>query len=322
MNEKNIKKELKKIFGRKISFEFPLKEITTIKIGGRVKYYLAVKKEKDLISAIKFAKANNIKWHIIGDGSNLVPNDSGFAGLIIKNEIKEFKRNKNKVLVGAGNNLLRFILKLNQLGLAGMEKMAGIPGTIGGAIYGCAGAYGQEIKDCLKRVKFFDGKKLCWLSKKQCQFKYRDSVFKKKDWVIVAAEFIFRKGDPKKLSKISREIIKIRNQKYSKKLFTPGSFFKNIVIKSIKPLQLRKKFLSKINKNKIIHGKVPAGYLLEEVGAKGMRIGNIKVADYHGNLIINLGNGKTSDIEKLAKILKNKVKRKFGIELEEEVRYL
>lgn len=317
-----IREKFKKEFGKRAVFNFPLKKITSIKIGGPARYFLSVRDEDTLIKAVKFAERNKIKWYIIGEGSNLIPKDSGFEGLIIKNEIKRFEKNKNKVLVGAGNNLLDFIFKLNHLGLAGIEKMAGIPGTVGGAIYGCAGAFGQEIKDFLVKVRIFDGKRLCWISKKQCSFRYRESIFKNKNWIIIGAEFKFRRGNPDKLLKTSKEIMKLRNKKYSKKLLTAGSFFKNIIVKEIKPLKFRKEIFSKIDKNRIVYGKIPAGYLLEEVGAKGMKIGKVKVTDFHGNLIINLGGGRFSDVEKLAKLLKNKVKRRFGIELKEEVRYL
>ena len=294
-----------------------------MKIGGPAKYFLAAKKENDLAAALNRAKENRTKWYVIGDGSNLIPSDRGFDGLILKNEIKGFKKTGNRVSAGAGENLLNFIFRLNRLGLAGMEKMAGIPGTIGGAIYGAAGAYGQEIKDNLVRVRIYDGKKLRRLSKKQCRFGYRESIFKKrKNWIILGAEFKFEEDKPKELKKISKQTIKTRGKKYFPGLLCPGSFFKNIVINNVKPMTLRRRFLKSIDKDKINHGKVPAGYLLEEVGAKGMRVGNIKVAEHHGNLIYNPGKGKSSEIIKLAKILKQKVKRKFGINLDEEIQYI
>lgn len=302
---------------------YPLKKLLSIKVGGSAKYFFIAENENDLISAINWARKNKIKWYVIGDCSNLVPNDKGFDGLIIKNKIYNFQKNGNKIIAGAGNNLLEFITVLNVFGLKGMEKMAGIPGTVGGAIYGSAGAYGQEIKNNILKVKIYDGDKIRWFFKKQCKFNYRESIFKsKKKWVILGAELKFKKANPKELQKTSEETVKLRKKKYWPGLLCPGSFFKNIVINNVKPTVLRKKFLKKIDKYKINHGKVPAGYLLEEVGAKGMRIGAIKVAEHHGNLIYNTGQGKTKDIEKLAKILKNKVKERFGIELEEEIQYL
>lgn len=306
-----------------MELNFPIKQLTTIKIGGLSKYFVNIKQEKELIEILRWAKRSKIKWCVIGNGSNLIPNNNGFDGLIIKNEIQNLKINENKVLVEAGNNLLEFIHKLNNLGLAGMEKMAGIPGTVGGTIYGSAGAYGQEIKDNLIRVKIFDGIRIRWLSKKQCRWGYRDSIFKtKKGWVILSAEFKLKIGEPKELYKMSKEIIKLREQKYPPGLLCPGSFFKNIVVEDIKPTNLKKKILLKIPKEKIIYGKIPAGYLLESIGAKGMKNGKIKIAEHHGNLIYNSGDGKFGEVKKLAQILKSKVRKKFGIDLEEEIQYL
>ncbi len=306
-----------------LKLNYSLKNVSTIKIGGMSEFFINIKTEKELVEIVTWAKKNKVKWFIVGEGSNLIPNDNGFEGLIVKNEINEFKTKDTKVFLGAGNNLLKSIFKLNRLGLAGMEKMAGIPGTVGGAIRGSAGAYGQEIKDNIVRVKIYDEDKIIWLSKKQCHFAYRESIFKKKkNWIILAAEFKLKNENSKKLSKTSEEIIKLRQQKYWPDLLCPGSFFKNIVIKRIKPSSLKKKLLSKIPENKVTYGKVPAGYLLEMVGSKGMRCGNIKVAIHHGNLIYNIGKGKSSEIIRLAEVLKSKVRKKFGINLEEEVQYL
>jgi len=294
-----------------------------MKIGGPAKYFFIARNEKKLILAISWAKKNKIRWYVVGEGSNLIPNDKGFGGLIIKNEIKNLKIRSDAVLVGAGNNLLKFIHVANKLGLVGMEKMAGIPGTVGGAIFGCAGAYGQEIKDFLVGVKVYNGKTIHWIPQNRCRFTYRKSIFKiKKNWIILEAEFKFKKGDSKKLARASQDIITLREKKYWPGLLCPGSFFKNIVVADIQPLAVRKRFLEHIDRNKVMHGKVAAGYLLELVGAKGTTYGGIKVAEHHGNLLYNSGTGKSSEVEKLAKILKLKTRRRFGIDLEEEIQYL
>ena len=315
--------EKKSLNNLKFKLNYSLKDLTTIKIGGPAQFFTKIKNKEELIMAIKWAKAKKITWLVIGAGSNLIPNDNGFNGLVIKNEIKDFRVKGFFVFVGAGNDLLKFIITVNKLGLGGMEKMAGIPGTVGGAIRGSAGAYGQEIKDHLKRVKVYDGNRVYWLTKKQCRFSYRESIFKKnKDWIILGAEFKLRPQLAKELSQISKVIIRQRQEKYPPDLLCPGSFFKNIILAEIKPMTLRKKTIARVPTEKIKYGKVAAGYFLEAVGAKGMRVGGIKVADYHGNLIYNFADGQSADILELAKILKTQVKRKFGLDLEEEVQYL
>lgn len=292
--------------------------LTTLGIGGKAKFFAEAKNEKDLKEAFEFAKKTRAPLYVIGSGSNLVVSDGGFRGFILKIAIKDFRRNKNKIYVGAGNNLFDFIKKINKLGLSGMERMAGIPGTIAGAIYGNAGAYGQEICDRLARVKIYNGQKFKWLSKKACQLRYRDSIFKKrKNWVIIGAEFKFSKDSPRKLEKISQEIVNLRLKRYPRGMLCPGSFFKNIIFKN-----LPKRAREKIPADKIMYGKVPAGHLLEMVGAKGLSRNGVKIAKHHANLFYNAGGGKARDIKKLAAFLKKKVKTKFGIELEEEIQYV
>ncbi|OGF66601.1 UDP-N-acetylenolpyruvoylglucosamine reductase [Candidatus Giovannonibacteria bacterium RIFCSPHIGHO2_01_FULL_48_47] len=296
----------------------PLKDLTTLGIGGPARFFCEAKSEKELLEALRRAREKKVPWYILGSGSNLVVSDKGFPGLIIKANIRKFSRDRSKVLAGAGNELLAFIRKINRLGLGGVERMAGIPGTIAGAIYGNAGAYGQEICENLRRVRIFDGRNFRWLSRRACRFFYRDSIFKKhKNWAIVEAEFSFKKGKPKELSRISREIIKLREKKYRPSLLCPGSFFKNIIFKN-----LPKSAQKKIPPDKVMYGKVSAGYLLEVVGAKGLSKGGIKIAKHHANLFYNSGGGKAQDIKKLAIILKDRVMKKFGVELEEEVQYL
>lgn len=313
-----------------IKRNYPLKKFTTMAMGGPARYFVEVNTEKELLGALKFAKSKKMTWYVVGEGSNLIPADRGFSGLIIKNKLQKFDpssvsspRQERRVIVGTGNNLLNFIRKLNALGLAGFERMAGIPGTVGGAIYGCAGAYGQEIKDYLIRVRIFDGRKFRILKKKDIKFGYRESVFKKnKNWIITEATFRLGVGKKAALAKTSREIIKLRAKKYRPGLKCPGSFFKNIKLADIKPVSKRRSFLRKIPPSRIRHGKVPAGYLLEEVGAKSTRQGSIRVAAHHANLIYNPNGGKAPDVVKLARRLKKLVKNQFGITIEEEVQYL
>lgn len=291
-------------------------------MGGAAKYFVIVRSEQELLEALDFAKSKRLPWYVVGEGSNLIVSDKGYKGAVIQNKILKFERKGRQITVGAGNNLLKTILKLNKLGLAGLEKMAGIPGTVGGAIYGSAGAYGVEIKDRIVRARVFDGKKFRNLNKKQCLFGYRESIFKKnKSWIITEVVLKMGAGERGKLLKTSREIIKLREKKYQPGLKCPGSFFKNVKLSDLSG-KFRKIFLKKIPKEKIMYGKVPSGYLLEEIGARGMRQGSIFVAKHHANLIYNPNGGRAADVLRLARRLKGLVKKKFAITIEEEVQYL
>jgi len=299
----------------------PLALFNTFKIGGRAEYFFKTSRPENLIKAIEWARNKKIPYRVFAGGSNVVFPDKKIKGLLIQFSGGVIKIQKQKMEADAGVSLPALIRKSIKAGLSGLETLSGIPGTLGGAICGNAGAYGHSISEVVFAVEIWDGKKKRWLKNKDCSFDYRESVFsaqgkKRKPYIILRAVLKFKKGGKEKLQKISREIIKIRAKKYKPGLRCPGSFFKNVPVKKIS-----RKSLKLINKAKIIEGKIPTGYLLEEVGAKGMRMGGIEIADFHGNLFMNRGNGTAKEAKRLADILKRRVRKKFGILLEEEVRY-
>lgn len=287
-----------------------LAKLTTLEVGGRAKYLVTACTKQEFAKAIGWAKEKNVEWVVIGEGSNLLVSDDGYNGLVIVNKIDLIERDGGKIKVGAGTNLNQLVDYVNAVGLAGMECLAGIPGTVGGAVYGNAGAYGQTISDCLVGVQTLS--KL-WL-KSECGFGYRESNFKRNKEVIVEIQFGLVSERPEVLQDKSVEIRTLREKKYPKWLKCPGSFFKNLFFEQL-PEEARKQ----IPEEKIKGGKVAAGYLLELVGARGMRMGGARVADYHGNLIYNVGGAKSDEVWKLAQKLQNLVQDRFGVTLEPEV---
>lgn len=294
-----------------------MKNHTTLGIGGPAREFIIIKTGEELVEAIKRARKMELPYIVIGSGSNLLVSDDGFDGVIINNNISGISSEDNQIKVAAGTTLQSFVDYTIVNGLDGMSTMTGIPGTVGGAIYGNAAAYGQAVSDYLEKVYVFDGKNELWLTKEECLFDYRDSGFKKTINIIIEAVFNFPKGDPEKLKLESEETLKKRLVKYPPGIKTPGSFFKNVLASN-----LSKETLAKIPVDKIIFGKIPAGYLLEAVGAKGDQLGQIKIADNHGNTFMNLGGGNASDFYALAKKYYQKVKERFGIELEPEVQFI
>lgn len=294
-----------------------LSRLSTFAIGGLVKNYIPVERESDLVRVLDYLHHRKVPFRIFSGGSNIVFPDEGLDLFLIHFKNGSFKLEGSSILADAGVPLTKVIHIAIENGLQGMENLSGIPGSIGGALVGNAGAYGSSISDALIKVKIWHQGKIKWLDKKDCQFSYRESIFKHQPFCILRGELKFIKSDHQRLKKISDEIIKIRKQKYKKDLKYPGSFFKNIEVKD-----LSDSVLKKIDPQKIIAGKVPAGYLLDSVGARGMNVGDIIIADFHGNLFINNGTGKERDVKKLANVLKKKVYQKFGILLEEEIRYL
>ena len=288
---------------------------TTLGIGGPARYFFQARTEDRLKEAVRWSVGERVPWMVIGSGSNLLVSDRGFPGLVIKNDIAGIKQSGQKLIVKGGTLLQDLVDFANQAGLGGLEKMTGIPGTVAGAVCGNAGAYGQAISDRLVWVKVFAGRKERSLNRDLCRFSYRESIFKeKKDLIILEAEFRLERTAPQDLQAVSREIRALREKKYPAGLKCPGSFFKNLRVEDLPP-----RARAKIPKDKIVHGKVPAGYLLEEVGAKGKSLGGVKIASYHGNLFFTEGEGTAEDFLALAKECRRRVKKRFGVRLDPEV---
>ncbi|MBI2600587.1 UDP-N-acetylmuramate dehydrogenase [Candidatus Daviesbacteria bacterium] len=296
-----------------------LSQVTTLKIGGPAKEFVSVQTEKELIEAITYARQKNLPFLVIGGGSNLLVADEGVEKLVIQNRITGIFQKGNNLIVKSGTILQDLVNFTIEKGLTGINKLTGVPGTVGGAIYGNAGAYGSGISDKLVELICFDptSEEKVVLKTEECGFGYRDSNFKRNNLIILEANFDLTPGNLEELKKESEEIKRKRDGKYPPGIKCPGSFYKNFVAS-----ELSTDVLVNIPKEKIVYGKVPAGALLEMVGAKGDRIDGIEIASYHANLFINNGTGTAKDFYNLAKKYAEKVKQKFGITLEPEVQLI
>lgn len=309
--------EVKKHFGDKLEENFPLYTLTTVQTGGSAEGLVRVGSELELIDAVEFLKKSGVKFLVVGGLSNLLFADKGFDGIIVKNENGGLNENGATVVAYGGTILQGLVDFTIEKGLSGLHKMTGIPGTVGGAIYGNAGAYGQTISDFITSANVLrEGKKIR-LSKSDCKFDYRNSLFKKTKDLILSAEFRLEKADEKSLQEESKKVLDQRLEKYHPGLKSPGSFFMNVYVDQI-PAQ----GLKMIPKDKIRNGRVHVGWILESVGAKGSKVGGVHVASYHGNLFINQDHGTSADYINLAKELSKKVKEKYGVNLIPEVQLI
>ena len=307
----------------KIRENVDLKSHTTFGVGGVARYFVEVSRASEAVEIISLAREDRVPYLVIAGGSNLVFNDGLLDLLVIKisppgNNISDYiSINDSEVVCDAGVKLMDLINLTISRGLSGLESLSGIPGSVGGAVVGNAGAYGQTVSGPLKEIVIFDGLTSRTLSKEEGKFSYRDSIFKREPWLILKLVYTLSPGDKDVLEKKSREIIETRNKKYTPGIKCPGSFFKNILIENIP-----KESLQFLPKDRDYYGKVPAWFFLDQVGAKGMKEGGILIADFHGNLLMNVGGATFQDVITLAEKLKSLVKDKFGITLEEEVRYI
>lgn len=294
----------------------PLAPLSTFGIGVEAYEYIKISGGKELISFLVWVKKKKRKFKMFAGGSNVVFPDKGVKDLVIQIMGGVIKREGKTLIADSGVLLSDVITLAIREGLSGLEYLSGIPGTIGGAVFGNAGAYGHSLADVTDKVLIWDGKRERMFASADCKFSYRESLFKKSIFIILRVFLKLSKKDGEDIEKISREIITLRQVKYKPGIKCPGSFFKNVLVTNI-----NRKSMEKIDRSKIISGKIPAGYLLDTVGARGMRVGGIQIADFHGNLFVNTGGATARDVRRLASLLKEKVYQMFEIRLEEEIRY-
>ena len=295
--------EMIEAFGNELEFDKELGRFTTFKTGGSARYFLKVNSAKAVSDTIQTSQRCQIPLFLVGGGSNLLVSDSGFDGLILKIDVKELKLvNGNLIFCGAGEDLMALVNFAADNSLTGLEFASGIFGSVGGAIYGNAGAYGGEIADIIKEITLVDQDgNIKKVDAKYCQFEYRDSLLKKTKEVVIDILLELSPGEKTKIRSRIDEILAIREKKHPVEGNSAGSFFKNIPDPKEK------------------YGKLPAGRLLEQAGCKGLKVGGAQVYEKHANIIVNRGNATSSDIRKLADIMKERVSEKFGRLLEEEV---
>ena len=301
-----------------VSLGAPLSLYTRFGIGGPADVYAETASAEAFIAALAEVRSSGLPSVVIGGGTNLIVSDRGFRGIVLRYRGEGLLAANQRVVAEAGAVLQDLVDFANQRGLKGLETLAGIPGSVGAAIYGNAGAYGHSISERVVSVRFYDGETVRVFPNEACEFQYRESVFKRhKDWIIFSTELRLDSADPATLQKTSADILTVRNQKFPVTMKCAGSIFKNLLWDELPPA-----VAAIVAESAVREGKVPAAWFLEQVGAKGMHRGDIRVADYHANLIYNAGAGTAADLCALIQDLKALVRARFGLELEEEVQYV
>ena len=298
---------------------------TTFKIGGPAKYFYLAKNSSDLLKAIKAAEELKIPYFILGWGSNLIVADSGFDGLVIRSMSENLETRDKEIFVEAGVNLSWLVGQAPKAGLTGLEFAAGIPGTVGGAVRGNAGAYGQSIGQMVKEVEIYQDNKVKKITQAEMQYNYRDSILKHRNGVILSATFQLKKGDPQKIHTKVLDIMKDRNGRLP---FEPsaGCIFKNVELakieidedKVIKGLDITREEWQRATQ----FGKLPVGFILDKLNLKGKTIGGCQVSGKHCAFFINTGEAKAEHAMMLISDIKMRVRNKLVIQLQEEVQYL
>ena len=292
--------KLKKLKVGKVVSNPKMSDYTTYKVGGNVLDIVYHNDIEDLIKLLNYLKENKIKFKILGNGSNLIFKDEGYDGVLIKlSEFDKLEIEDTIVNVGAGYNLVKLSLKTAKMGLSGLEFAAGIPGTIGGAIFMNAGAYKMDMGYIVSEIKVLTPDlNVKTLYNKDLNFNYRSSFLQKnKDYICLSAKLVLKHGNVENIMEI------IADRKQRRLLTQPleypsaGSVFRN-------------------------PDNDFAGRLIEELGYKGKNIGGAYVSEKHANFIINKGNATASDVRNLINEIKEKVKEKYNIELKVEQEFV
>jgi UDP-N-acetylmuramate dehydrogenase len=298
--------------------DIPLSQHTRFGIGGPADFYIETSNPASFAQALSLVRASGLDWVVIGGGTNLIVSDEGFRGVCLRLTSDRISADGLIVEAESGAVLQNLVDFTIDRGMSGLQTMTGIPGSVGAAVYGNAGAYGHSIQERVRRVRFLDGEAIREFGNAECQFHYRESIFKRnKQWIIVSTTLEMEPGDAADLRKTADGILAVRNRKYPPTMRCAGSIFKNFLLAELPPA-----VAAEIPAKVVIEGKVPSAWFLEQVGAKGMKRGGIEVADYHANLIYNAGGGTARDLVAIVTELKDRIRRRWDISLEEEVQYV
>lgn len=284
----------------KIIFDEPMNKHTSFKIGGKADFFVKVKTIEELKQSIIYAKIKKLPIFFIGNGSNILVTDKGIRGLVVKIDIDNLSLNKKTgiVTVGAGYKMMGLAQLLLKEELTGFEELAGIPGTVGGAVYMNAGAYGKEMKDIIISTKCIDlDGNIFLLTNKEQNFSYRKSIFCSQKYIILETKLQFTQGNLENIQEKMKELITKRKEKQPIEYPSAGSTFKR--------------------KEGIITAKI-----IDECGLKGYSIGGAKVSEKHAGFIINYNNATAKDVLDLINYVKEKVFEKFKIKIEEEIKVI
>lgn len=307
---------LRAALGEGLREQEPLKHHTTFRVGGPADWFLAATTQDQLVTALRTAHELELPCFLLGGGSNLLVSDDGFRGLVVKNAIDDVAFDGTHASVGCGADYLTFIQRTRDSGLAGLAYAAGIPGSVGGAIHGNAGCYGQDIGSRVVEctVCTLDGTNVETLPAAWFQFAYRDSRLKREPRALLSCVLRLEAGDRAAIAAEIEEKLEIRRLKHPQWRIEPtaGSYFKNLPPGFTAPgLPLSPGTQ-----------RVPAGALLDACECRGLRVGDAMVFAKHANILVNAGHATAADVLTLAEVLKARVREKFGVELEEEVMFL
>ena len=304
--------------GLTLQKDVQLSQHTRFGIGGPADLFAEISSPAAFAEATAVCRQLALPVYVLGDGSNVIVSDEGFRGVILRFVAKSLTRDGNRIVADSGAPLESLVGYAVDAGLKGLETLARIPGSVGAAVFGNAGAYGHSISERVEEVEYFDGETVRTFDNAACGFEYRGSIFKRhRNWLIFRTRFALEPADSETLRKKAQEITTIRDEKFPPAMRCAGSIFKNLHVKDL-PAEVA----AQVPEGVIRGGKVASAYFLEQVGAKGMHRGGIEIASYHANLIYNRGNGTATELREIIGELKSRIRARYDFDVEEEVQYV
>ena len=295
----------------------PLAKHTTFKIGGPADFFVTVSATADLVGLLKFLDGEGVAYFILGGGSNMLVRDEGFQGVVVNIQTDQINISDTDVVADAGVVTVHLAQETVKAGLNGFEWGVGVPGTIGGAVRGNAGAMGGEMKDVISSVDVYRDGEVVTFSYDDCEFDYRHSIFKNQPGVVLRAHLRLKKTEDIAGKKKMIEFLQYRNKTQPQGFASTGCIFKNVEF-----VPGKQQFAFDVPEEFIKKGKISAGWLVEKAGMKGAQVGQAQVSPVHGNFIVNLGGASAHDVLTLVEQIKEKVYDTSGIELHEEIQII
>jgi UDP-N-acetylmuramate dehydrogenase len=318
---KDITEQLKEIFQDRLKQNEPLAKHLNFRIGGPARWFVEVKTIDELKGAIDAAKAGEVEYFVLGGGSNTLASDEGFDGLVIKIAMREHEIEGDLVTVDAGVISASLARATATAGLAGFEWAISLPGTIGGAVRGNAGCFGGEVKDTLQSADVLCDGEIVTLSSADLQFGYRESVIKHSEDIILRATFKLIPGNAEELKQKLDDTLAKRKADQPLHAGSAGCIFKNYEVKDEVEMANIEKEINVPDVMVQAH-RISAGWVVDQLDMKGEQIGDAMISNEHGNFIINQGKATASDVIQLISLVKTRARKRYGIQLQEEVRYL
>lgn len=305
-------------------FDELMSKHTSFRIGGPARLYVVAHSSDEAVAAIRAAQALKIPFYLFGGGSNMLVADQGYEGVMIQLANRTLSIEGTKVMVESGVITGLVARKTVESGLTGFEWAIGVPGTIGGAIYGDAGCYGGEMRDSVTAVHVYDltTHEYKTLDREACEFGYRESRFKRESFLILGCELeLTQSEDIEKGKKRMEEIMQMRKEKQPLEQSSAGCAFKNFEFDDPSVLDILRREVD-VPEDMIKRGSLGAGWLVDQAGFRGQSVGQIEVSQKHGNFLVNKGQAKAEDVIAMISVIKRKIRDEFGIEMHEEVQYV